>query len=74
MSISLPEDDMAFVDDYVRMTDAPSRSAVIHEAIEMLRAARLEEEYAEAWEEWEGSEDARLWDAATADGMTDEAR
>ncbi|MDX3453029.1 ribbon-helix-helix domain-containing protein [Streptomyces sp. ME02-8801-2C] len=73
ISVSLPEDDVAFVDEYARRTGAASRSAVIHDAIELLRAAWLEEEYAEAFAEGDGSEDAAFWDRFSADGLTDEA-
>ena len=82
ISVSLPEEDVSFVDDYASETTADSRSAVIHEAIEMLRASRLEAAYAAAFAEWEGSEDAAFWDQfsadglanSPADGLTDEAR
>lgn len=74
ISVSLPEEDVSFVDEYARRTEAASRSAVIHDAIELLRASRLEEEYAEAFAEWDGSEDAAFWDQFSADGLTDEAR
>ena len=74
ISVSLPEEDVSFVDGYARRTGAASRSAAIHDAIELLRASRLEEEYAEAFAEWDGSEDAAFWDQFSADGLTDEAR
>ncbi|MGY0067335.1 hypothetical protein ACWZEH_11000 [Streptomyces sp. QTS137] len=35
-----------------------------------LRQARLEQEYSEAFAEWDGSEDARLWDQVSGDGIT----
>lgn len=72
--MSLPEDDIAFVDEYASRSDAASRSAVIHAAIESLRMTELEGEYAEAFEEWAGSEDAELWDPAAGDGLTDAPR
>ncbi|MEO3749509.1 antitoxin [Streptomyces sp. B6B3] len=74
ISVSLPREDIAFVDAYAARTDTESRSAVIHAAIESLRAAELEAEYAEAFEEWDSSEDAALWDATTADGLDDAQR
>ncbi len=70
LSISLPESDVDFVDEYAAMTSAESRSAVIHAAIEMLRSARLEDEYAAAWDEWDASEDARLWESTASDGAS----
>ncbi|WP_127360578.1 ribbon-helix-helix domain-containing protein [Actinacidiphila soli] len=74
ISVSLPETDIAFVDEYAAKNIAESRSAVIHAAIELLRASQMEEEYAAAWEEWDSSDDARLWEQTTADGITDAAR
>ncbi|MFI6464232.1 ribbon-helix-helix domain-containing protein [Streptomyces sp. NPDC050528] len=74
ISVSLPEDDVAFVDEYAAKKAADSRSAVIHAAIELLRQSQLEQEYTEAFAEWDGSEDAAFWDQFSADGLTDEAR
>lgn len=74
ISVSLPQEDVAFVDEYAVRTEAGSRSAVIHAAIESLREAALEEQYAEAFEEWDGSEDAALWDRAAGDGLADAQR
>lgn len=71
ISVSLPVEDIAFVDDYRARSDAESRSAVIHAAIAMLRTAELESEYAEAFEEWDGSEDAAVWERSTGDGLAD---
>ncbi|MFH8343912.1 ribbon-helix-helix domain-containing protein [Streptomyces sp. NPDC018045] len=74
VSVSLPEEDIAFVDAYGKKTDAESRSAVIHAAIELLRSSELEADYALAWEEWDESDDARLWDGVSGDGIVDAAR
>ncbi|MEU6606703.1 antitoxin [Streptomyces shenzhenensis] len=74
ISVSLPQEDVSFVDEYAVRTDAESRSAVIHAAIELLRQAQLEEEYAAAFAEWDGSEDAEFWDRFSGDGLSDEAR
>jgi antitoxin MazE9 len=73
LSVSLPAEDVAFVDEYVERTGEPSRSSAIQRAIGLLRAAELEEEYASAFDEWADSE-ARAWDSASADGLVDEAR
>lgn len=74
LSVSLTEDDVAFVDEYARRRGSPSRSSVLHHAIDLLRVAELETAYEVAWEEWHQSEEAELWDAATGDGLTDAAR
>ncbi|GCD37605.1 antitoxin MazE9 [Streptomyces chrestomyceticus JCM 4735] len=74
ISVSLPEEDIDFVDAYGKKTDAESRSAVIHAAVELLRASELEADYASAWEEWDESDDAQLWDRTSGDGIVDAAR
>ncbi|WP_420711084.1 hypothetical protein [Streptomyces sp. NRRL S-337] len=38
--MSLPQEDVAFVDEYAAETGAGSRSAALHAAIELLRASR----------------------------------
>jgi metal-responsive CopG/Arc/MetJ family transcriptional regulator len=57
ISVDLPDDDVALLDRYA----ASSRSAAIHEAINLLRQERLTKEYEGASEKWNGSADARLW-------------
>lgn len=77
LSVSLPAEDVAFVDEYVERTGEPSRSAAIQRAIGLLRAAELEDEYVSAFDEWADSEagdTARAWERAAADGLADEAR
>lgn len=73
VSISLPEGDLHFIDEYAERRDIGSRSAVVHEAIAMLRSRELEDSYVDAFEEWE-SGDAALWEPTAADGMADAAR
>jgi Arc/MetJ-type ribon-helix-helix transcriptional regulator len=69
VSVSLPKEDVDFVDEYAAREGLPSRSSVIHEALRLLRLADLERDYTRAWEEWEGSPEATDWDRATADGL-----
>ncbi|MGP4010787.1 ribbon-helix-helix domain-containing protein [Streptomyces sp. 4N124] len=73
ISVSLPQEDVSFVDQYAVERAADSRSAVIHAAIQLLRESVLEEEYLAAWDEWYASEDAALWDRTAGDGLSDEA-
>jgi Arc/MetJ-type ribon-helix-helix transcriptional regulator len=72
LSVSLPDEDVAFLDDYAREIDAGSRSAVIQYSIRLLRHHRLMAQYAEAMKEWQGTEDAALWDVLTGDGLEPE--
>jgi Arc/MetJ-type ribon-helix-helix transcriptional regulator len=74
LSVSLPDEDVTFLDEYAARAGTGSRSAVIHRAIGLLRSANLEEAYARAWDEWETGEDAALWDTTVADGILDAAR
>lgn len=74
VSVSLPPDDLSFVDAYARRRGNASRSSVLHRAIELLRLSEMEQSYAEAWDEWDGSEDAALWDHTMSDGVADAPR
>lgn len=69
VSVSLPETDVLFVDRYAREHGGLTRSAAMHQAIEALREQGLAQQYAEAYDEWAGSEDAKLWDNTTGDGI-----
>ncbi|HEX6076598.1 MAG TPA: ribbon-helix-helix domain-containing protein [Micromonosporaceae bacterium] len=74
LSVSLPEDDVAFVDEYSEKTGMTSRSSVIHKAIGLLRETSLQDAYAMAFEEWETVGESRLWDEAVGDGIVDATR
>jgi Arc/MetJ-type ribon-helix-helix transcriptional regulator len=74
LSISLPAADVAFLDEYGAKTSADSRSAVIHAAIELLRAAQLEDDYQQAWQEWEQDDAMAVWDETMGDGLSDAPR
>lgn len=69
LSVSLPEEDIEFLDAYAREQGAASRSAVIHEAVRLLRASELGSDYAQAWDDWADSDDSALWESAVADGV-----
>ncbi len=69
VSVSLPEDDIEFLDAYAHSQGFDSRSAVLHKAVGLLRATELGDAYEQAWQEWTTSGDAEAWNAATADGI-----
>lgn len=69
VSVSLPEEDVVFLDQYARSIGAGSRSAVIQRAIRLMRAAELGPAYARAWEEWAAEGDAAEWDGVAGDGI-----
>lgn len=73
VSVSLSDDDVAELDRFARTSGLPSRSAAVQHAIRLLRTAELEQDYADAWEDWESSGDRALWESATGDGVNDAA-
>lgn len=70
LSISLPEDDVAALDEYIRMEGLPSRSAGLRHAVRLLRLPHLEQDYESAWEEWEESGEHASWETTITDGLT----
>jgi len=70
VSVSLPEEDVRFVDAYAKEQGYESRSAVVHKAVRLLRAAELGEAYESAWSDWTASGDAELWEATADDGLS----
>ena len=73
LSVSLPDDDVEFLDAYAREEGIESRSAVLHKAVRMLRASALGAAYESAWQEWADSDLARAWDETVRDGLANEA-
>lgn len=64
ISVSLPEEDVRFLDEH-----GMNRSAALHEAVALLRERHLADQYAEAFSDWDSSPDAELWNAVAADGL-----
>jgi Arc/MetJ-type ribon-helix-helix transcriptional regulator len=71
VSVSLSEDDVAELDRFARSSGLPSRSAAVQHAIRLLRSSGIEDEYEQAWDEWDASGDRALWESAAGDGITD---
>ena len=69
VSVSLPDDDVECLDAYAEREGIASRSAVLHKAVRLLRAAELGAAYEDAWDDWEASGDSTRWDATAADGQ-----
>jgi Arc/MetJ-type ribon-helix-helix transcriptional regulator len=69
VSVSLPEDDIDFLDQYAKKEGYESRSAVVHKAVRLLRASGLGAAYEEAWREWTASGEDELWESTSADGL-----
>ncbi len=70
MSVSLPDDDVEFLDDYARSQGIESRSAVLHQAVRLLRANQLSGAYEDAWREWASSGEADAWETTSGDGLS----
>lgn len=70
VSVSLPDEDLAYVDRYAEDRGL-SRSAVLHHAVTALRRRDLSGDYAAAMREWQDGGDADAWDALTADGVAE---
>jgi Arc/MetJ-type ribon-helix-helix transcriptional regulator len=80
VSVSLPEEEVAYLDSYAREHGMDSRSAVVHRAVGLLRTSELGTAYESAWTSWAASDDAADWaavdweagdsDSRDADGLT----
>ncbi len=69
VSVSLPDADVAFLDEYANVHQCSSRSAVVHQAIQAFRLGDLGEAYGDSWAEWDRSDEGASWDAAVGDGI-----
>ena len=69
MSLSLPAEDVEYLDAYAEAQGFPSRSAVVHKAVRLLKASELGGAYKAAWDEWSDSGAGRAWEATAADGL-----
>jgi Arc/MetJ-type ribon-helix-helix transcriptional regulator len=74
LSVSLPDEDVAILDEFARTAGLRSRSAALHHAVRMLRLPDLEQDYEAAWQEWEASGEQAAWSATATDGIGDAAR
>ncbi len=70
VSVSLPDDDVEYLDRYASTQGLPSRSAALHRAVRMLRASELGAAYEDAWTEWAHTGDHDVWDPTASDGLT----
>ncbi len=68
ISMSLPDEDVTFLDAYAEAKGLASRSAALHKAVRLLRASGLGPAYEAAWLEWSDENEA-VWDATAKDGL-----
>jgi Arc/MetJ-type ribon-helix-helix transcriptional regulator len=69
VSVSLPDEDVEFLDAYAHAQGLPSRSAALHKAVRLLRGAELAPAYEDAFLSREESEAAADWDHTTPDNL-----
>ena len=69
VSVSLPGEDVQFLDEYAKEQGLDSRSAALHRAVRLLRTAELAGTYEAAWAEWQAAGEADLWESTTGDGV-----
>lgn len=69
LSVSLPDDDVRFLDRYAEGHGIETRSAALQAAVRLLRESELAPAYEAAWSEWDDGDDAALWDRASGDGI-----
>ena len=69
VSVSLPDEDVAYLDSYAQAQGIESRSAVLRRAVRLLRASELGAAYEDAWMEWSRNDDSELWDTVSPDGV-----
>ena len=67
VSVSIPDEDVEFLDNYTKTHKIASRSAALHRAIRLLRASELGDAYAAAFTEWTDDSGNDAWDNAAAD-------
>jgi Arc/MetJ-type ribon-helix-helix transcriptional regulator len=69
VSVSLPAEDVAFLDEYVQSQGIESRSAAVHKAVKLLRTSELADAYEDAFRSWADEDDSAVWEAVTGDGL-----
>jgi len=69
VSVSLPDEDVDFLDSYASSQGFASRSAVVHKAVRLLRASELGPAYEDAWREWATGDEAAAWEPTAGDGL-----
>lgn len=70
VSVSLPDDDIEFLDSYAESKGIASRSAVVHKAVRLLRASELGAAYEDAWVSWSADDANAVWEPTAGDGLS----
>lgn len=67
--ISLPDEDVEFLDSYAEAQGLRSRSAVLQKAVRLLRGAELAPAYEDAFLSWDEAADAADWNVTAGDNI-----
>ncbi|MGH2408618.1 MAG: ribbon-helix-helix domain-containing protein [Candidatus Limnocylindrales bacterium] len=70
VSVSLPTEDVEFLDEYATEQKLESRSAALHRAVRLLRVAEMGAAYEAAWTEWAAEGEAEPWASTVGDGVS----
>ena len=70
VSVSLPDEDVRFLDELAKQRGLGSRSAALQRAIRLMRTAELDAAYEAAFDEWAADDGAADWDRTSADGLS----
>lgn len=74
LSVSLPDKQVELIDRVVSAQGLASRSAAIQQGIELWLNQALVNDYAEAFNEWDASGDASVWESVVGDGLEAEGQ
>ena len=69
LSVSLPDEDIEYLDAYAERQGLSSRSAALKKAFRLLRASDLWAAYEDSWAEGAADYQSVLWDCATSAGV-----
>jgi hypothetical protein len=69
ISVSLPQADVEFLDDYASQHGIETRSGALQLAVDRLRHEDLGDAYEQAWVDWDASGEAAAWDGVVSDGL-----
>ena len=69
ISVSLPQADVEFLDEYASQHGIATRSGALQVAVDRLRHEELGDAYEQAWVDWDASGEAAAWEGVVSDGL-----
>jgi metal-responsive CopG/Arc/MetJ family transcriptional regulator len=73
LSVSLPDEQVMALDRLAAEQGLPTRSAAVQRAVALYVIDGLQAEYDKAFEEWEASGEAAVWESVAGDGLESDA-